>query len=75
MVASYHYCPTGNEADQVGRTVLTEQALNHPCGSDGFIKQDDDGQPQTAVAGSLMACYAGAAEWRREKHATGLDEP
>ena len=58
VVGSYDYCPTGNEADLPGGTLLTQQALNNPLrqgaevydnnikdyiGSSGVIKEDYSG--------------------------------
>ena len=41
MVGSYDYCPTGNEADLPGGTVLTQQALNNPLRQSGQVYDDN----------------------------------
>jgi hypothetical protein len=41
MVGSYDYCPTGNEADLPGGTVLTQQALNNPLRQGSRVYDDN----------------------------------
>jgi YD repeat-containing protein len=40
VVGSYDYCPTGNEADLPGGTVLTQAALNNPLRQGGRVYDD-----------------------------------
>jgi hypothetical protein len=58
MAGSYDYCPTGDEADLPGGTVLTQAALNQPLRQGGSA-YDDDLKDYFHRNGAIQEDYSG----------------